>query len=95
MHANEHPKPDLAPWREQAACRGMAPAIFFPGKNHPAIKAALAVCAYCPVRTPCHDEAIIEEAAEPNTTPCGIRGGATAHERRMTIRLRRRIQRAS
>ena len=61
-------------WFLQAACRGMDPAIFFP-ENDPGPGEALAVCAVCPVRQPC-----LEDAYQNNDT--GVRGGTTWSWRR-------------
>lgn len=77
-------------WRLRAACRpgtGIDPEIFFPagepgnrydGRN----RAALDVCARCPVQTECLAEAL-------ERIPYGIAGGMTARER-ARLRARRR-----
>jgi hypothetical protein len=72
-------------WRDQAACRGTDPELFFPagesGPVHDAqVAAAKAVCAGCPVRAACLAEALAR-------IPYGIAGGLTEQERR---RLRTR-----
>lgn len=41
-------------WRAQAACRGMATEIFYPGDDG-TYKQARAVCRRCPVRRECLD----------------------------------------
>ena len=72
-------------WRTRAACRSVAdPEIFFPvAESGPVYDAqvavAKAVCAACPVRVECLDDALIR-------IPEGIAGGLTPDERR---RLRR------
>ena len=71
-------------WRARAACRSVDPELFFPtaetGPVHDAqVTAAKAVCAVCPVRVECLDEALMR-------IPEGIAGGLTPQERR---RLRR------
>ena len=47
---------DLIPfrlrWMDRAACRGMAPATFFPSRGEPTDEAR-ETCAGCPVREPC------------------------------------------
>lgn len=44
------------PWREQAACRGADPNLFFP-KRGMVPRKAYEVCAGCPVRVECGDYA--------------------------------------
>lgn len=67
-------------WRDRAACRGLDTELFFPIEDSaPAladqIHTAKAVCARCPVRQRCLDEAL-------RLMPYGIAGGLTASERR-------------
>jgi hypothetical protein len=81
---NQHDKPPGREWREQAACRGVDPELFFPaaesGPTRTAqVAAAKAVCAGCPVRQECLAEALAR-------IPYGICGGLTEHERRMLHR---------
>ena len=66
-------------WRTRAACRSMDPEIWFPaateGPTYEAqVAVAKAVCAGCPVRAACLDEAV--------RIPYGIAGGLTPEERR-------------
>jgi hypothetical protein len=66
-------------WRSRAACRNTPPELFFPAADSgPAreaqVAAAKAVCAGCPVRTQCLDEALAR-------IPYGICGGLTERER--------------
>ncbi len=73
-------------WRSHAACRGMSGEIFFPtaveGPTYAAqVAVAKAVCAGCPVRSECLDEALAR-------IPDGIAGGLTAEERRALRRPR-------
>lgn len=68
-----------ADWRSRAACRGMDGEIFFPtAEDGPAYEAqvavAKAVCARCPVRAECLEEARAR-------IPYGIAGGQTPEER--------------
>lgn len=68
-------------WRGRAACRSAAdPETFFPtaeyGPQYDAqVAVAKAVCARCPVRAACLDEALVR-------IPYGIAGGLTPDERR-------------
>lgn len=61
------------PWHAHAACRGIGPALFFPERGEPA-GPAKAVCADCPVVTPCR-------AA--GDGQAGIWGGTSGRERRL------------
>jgi WhiB family redox-sensing transcriptional regulator len=90
MHANEHPRPDPHEWRNDAACRGMDTAIFYPpkgGESAGQVRVAKAVCARCPVSDDC-----LADAMAPPFELQGIRGGMTGEDRR---NLRRRLQRAA
>ena len=67
-------------WRSEAACRGMDGEIFFPaavgGPTYEAqVAVAKAVCAGCPVRSECLEEALVR-------IPEGVAGGLTPEERR-------------
>jgi WhiB family redox-sensing transcriptional regulator len=68
-------------WTRYAACRGMDPEIFHPGKGRPR-HAAKAVCATCPVVISCR-----EWALEMRET-IGVWGGLSEKERRAIRRLR-------
>src|SRR5205085_11233732 len=70
-------------WRERGACRGLDPAIFYPGCEAAAVEAK-AVCATCPVREPCLEWALSNREHD------GVWGGATERERRRMIRQRRK-----
>jgi WhiB family transcriptional regulator, redox-sensing transcriptional regulator len=73
------------PWRAKAACRGLDPSIFYPfDDDDEAAQAAKAVCAVCPVRESCLEQALGFRERE------GIWGGATERERRRIVRQRRR-----
>ena len=61
-------------WHAQAACRGMGPDPFFAGRGE-AHRAALAVCASCPVRVECG------EAAMADPTTVGVWGGMNDQDR--------------
>ena len=64
-----------ARWRELAACRGAGLNLFFPERGESA-GPARRVCAACPVREPCLDNAISNRIVH------GIWGGLTERERR-------------
>ena len=72
-------------WRQDAACRDLDTAIFFP-ETDGAAAAAKAVCATCPVREACLQFALITRQDD------GVWGGLDENERR---RLRRRRQEAA
>lgn len=64
-----------ASWRDHAACRGVDPDLFFPGRGE-ATAPAKAVCATCPVRAECLNYAMA------NGEKFGIWGGLSERERR-------------
>jgi WhiB family redox-sensing transcriptional regulator len=70
-------------WRQNAACRGLDPEIFYPGDDEEAA-AAKAVCGQCQVRETCLEHALGSRERD------GVWGGATEKERRRIIRQRRR-----
>jgi WhiB family redox-sensing transcriptional regulator len=70
-------------WRQNAACRGLDPEIFYPADDEEAA-AAKAVCAECHVREICLEHALGSRERD------GVWGGATEKERRRIIRQRRR-----
>lgn len=57
-------------WHQHAACRGMNPNLFFPGRGEP-ITNARHVCNGCPVKQQCLDFAIT------NGETIGIFGGTS------------------
>ncbi len=65
-------------WNERAACRGASLAVFFPEDDDYA--AARKVCAVCPVRRPCLEE------AQRFRIHFGMFGGLTPAERRAARR---------
>lgn len=66
---------DHASWRQDAACRGRAPWMFFPSRgDHRAVEAAKKVCGACFVRQQCLDAHMDERD--------GIYGGLSSYERR-------------
>jgi len=70
-------------WRQSAACRGVAPEIFYPASDEEA-DAAKSVCAECDVREACLEFALLSRERE------GVWGGATERERRRLLRQRRK-----
>jgi len=73
---------DPEDWRQDAACRDLDTAAFFPDSEDGSA-AAKAVCATCPVRNACLEFALGSRQDD------GVWGGLTETERR---RLRRRRQ---
>jgi len=76
---------DPGAWRQEAACRDLDTAIFFPDSEEDS-GPARAVCATCPVRGACLEFALLTRQED------GVWGGLTESERR---RLRRRRQEAA
>lgn len=70
-------------WRQNAACRGLDPEIFYPGDDDEA-ELAKVVCGQCAVRDTCLEHALGSRERD------GVWGGATERERRRIIRQRRR-----
>ncbi|MEY3265608.1 MAG: hypothetical protein RLY19_152 [Actinomycetota bacterium] len=70
-------------WRQQGACNGLDPAVFFPDSDE-AAQEAISICSECPVRLSCLEHALAVRERE------GVWGGATERERRRIIRHRRR-----
>jgi WhiB family redox-sensing transcriptional regulator len=70
-------------WRQNAACRGLDPEIFYPSTDEEA-DVAKSVCGQCHVRETCLEHALGSRERE------GVWGGATEKERRRIIRQRRR-----
>jgi len=73
-------------WHKDAACRGHAnPDMWFPEAGKPYTRMqtahALWICAHCPVREECLDEALAKNEKH------GIRGGRTTRQR-VRMRLR-------
>lgn len=66
---------DRPHWHHRAACRGLDPDLFFPGRGQSTTEAR-AVCAGCPVRQPCRDFAVT------NGERFGIWGQTSERQRR-------------
>jgi WhiB family redox-sensing transcriptional regulator len=69
-------------WQERGACRGVDPALFFPGRGESTAQAR-AVCATCPVAAECLEHALTK------TERFGIWGGTSERERKALRRARR------
>lgn len=70
-------------WRDLARCKGQTDLFFIPGGAVAREAQAKAICADCPVQSPC-----LEYAISKGDTLIGIWAGTNAQERR-TIRRRR------
>ncbi len=76
-----------ASWRDLARCRGMDTDLFFPEPD--VVPTVLEVCAVCPVRDACLDDAVAVETREGGGA-YGIRGGMIAsHRARLLSRMKR------
>jgi WhiB family redox-sensing transcriptional regulator len=73
-------------WRDQAACLGLDPMVFYPTSDDEEAEAK-AVCEGCTVRVECLEYAIGRREKD------GVWGGATERDRRRIIRQRRRAAR--
>ncbi len=76
--------PEAPPWKEDAACRGTDPDVFFPSRGEDLV-VARAVCAGCPVRGECLDFALA------HNEKFGVWGGLSERERRRVRRGRREM----
>ena len=72
-------------WHTRAACKGLTPDLFFPsvGGNKPSTD-AIRVCATCPVRTECLNEAL----KCPPMDDYGVWGGTTVTQRQQIRRAK-------
>ncbi|MDA8297410.1 MAG: WhiB family transcriptional regulator [Actinomycetota bacterium] len=69
-------------WRDRAACRGVPLAVFFPASEDDCDEAK-AICAGCPARRPCLDDALKNGLQ-------GVWGGTSERERRVLAREHRK-----
>ena len=69
-------------WRDQGACRGLDPAVFFP-EDEAAAELAKAVCGLCAVRAACLEYALARREQQ------GVWGGCSERDRRRIARQRR------
>lgn len=70
-------------WRQQSACRGLDPEIFYPPSDEES-EEAKAICAICPVRQMCLEHALAFRERD------GVWGGLTERERRRVLRQRQK-----
>lgn len=81
----------MTDWTNRAACAAHDPEMFFPDPSDTAgQKAAKAICAQCPVRVACLEEAMAVEGGRSVAERYGIRGGKTPSARRDEYRRRRK-----
>jgi WhiB family redox-sensing transcriptional regulator len=80
-----HPQTD-DDWRDQAACLGLDPQVFYPTTDEEADDARR-ICDACAVKSECLEYALARREKD------GIWGGATERDRRRIIRQRRRAAR--
>ena len=85
--------PKVRGWREQAACKGTDPEVFYPVGAGPEVAervvAAKRVCAGCPVRELCLADVM---AWEDPSLRWGVVGGASTGERSELFEVRRHNQ---
>lgn len=82
--------PGLAPWRSEAACKGMPTDWWFPPDDNWC--RARAICARCPARIDCREHALNVEPLHYDTAH-GMWGGLTPSERRSETKRRRAAER--
>ena len=80
-----HPSTD-DDWRDQAACLGLDPQVFYPTTDDEADEARR-ICDACAVKDDCLEYALARREKD------GVWGGATERDRRRIIRQRRRAAR--
>ncbi len=83
-------------WRDQAACKGMDPELWFPKReaacNAGGYATAREICMTCPVRTECLDEAMATEQDAGKAYRAGMFGGMSPHQRH-ELRMGRLVER--
>ncbi|MFI2620430.1 WhiB family transcriptional regulator [Streptomyces sp. NPDC018584] len=71
-----------APWQEEAACRNLDTALFYPARGHTEQEErARTVCATCPAREACLAAVLADEKHLRPSDRDGIRGGLNGRER--------------
>lgn len=76
-------------WRNRAACAGCPAEWFYDERGGTYNPRAVALCASCPVRAECYEDAIQTEGQHRLDNVFGYRGGAPAIERVREIKRRR------
>jgi WhiB family redox-sensing transcriptional regulator len=79
-------EPEPGAWRDHAACAEVGPALFFAPDDEDdsplySTARARAICAHCPVRQACLDEAMTREGDASRHGRSGVWGGLTASQR--------------
>jgi WhiB family redox-sensing transcriptional regulator len=74
--------PDATDWMRDALCAQTDPELFFPEPGQPN-REAKRVCAACPVRVECLEDALAKNERR------GVRGGLSGMERRALLRQRK------
>lgn len=87
------PTQDRAGWRDAAACREIGAAYFFPPDDPDdeplySTNRARAICAHCPVRVPCLDDAMAREGTAGREARTGVWGGLSPGQRAAVARTR-------
>lgn len=82
-------------WSDQAACRTVEMIVFFPEREHAGrggtnYSEARQVCAGCPVKAECLEDALVEERYQSGVYRHGMRGGLSPEQRASEERKRRR-----
>jgi WhiB family redox-sensing transcriptional regulator len=88
-----------APWQEFALCREVGPALFFPPDDPDeavlySTAEARAICARCPVRIECREDAMQREGDADRGNRAGMWGGLSPGQRAALARARRTKQAA-
>ncbi len=83
--------PNILTWAARAACQGQDLNLFFSDAEQK-VRQAKAICAACPVRRQCLDEALRSEGA---SVGAGVFGGLTADERTRLVLARATEQAAA
>lgn len=76
----------MSDWRAHAACRGVDTNVFFPERGQ-SLEPALRICAGCPVRDHCLEEALGASIAWKYVP--GVWGGTSERQRRQMRHQRR------
>jgi WhiB family transcriptional regulator, redox-sensing transcriptional regulator len=82
-------------WRQDAACRTVGAAFFFPSdepEDAPlySTSRARAICAHCPVRAQCLDDAMAREGTAGRHDRSGVWGGLSPSQRTALAKARTR-----